>query len=127
MGEHGRILQRRLRELREQRGYTQTELGDLAGLSRKTVNQIECGERGGSLEVVCSIARALGVRVDVLLSEAGRSPAANPEDAVPGPSPVHQRVAALLRAWPEDEVEILEKLLKTWKTARGTPRPPRRR
>ena len=52
---------RRIRELRQQRGWSQEEFADYAELDRSYVGCIERGERNVSLENICKIAQALDV------------------------------------------------------------------
>lgn len=47
----------RVRELREQRGWTQTRLGDRLEVSRQTINSIETGKYDPSLPLAFRIAR----------------------------------------------------------------------
>jgi putative transcriptional regulator len=59
-------LGNRLREEREQRGWTQAELASLVSVSRKTVNTIENGLVAPSTLVALKLARALNVPVEQL-------------------------------------------------------------
>ncbi|MGE0621123.1 MAG: helix-turn-helix domain-containing protein [Pseudomonadales bacterium] len=51
----------RVREIRAQRGLSQEELADLAGMDRSYVGGVERGERNVSLVNICRLAGALGV------------------------------------------------------------------
>lgn len=60
------LLQRRhvgtrLRSLRMARGWSQEQLGERAGLDRRTISSIELGARSPLLDHVFLIADALGV------------------------------------------------------------------
>lgn len=50
-------MNNRVRELREQRGWTQTRLGDRLEVSRQTINSIETGKYDPSLPLAFRIAR----------------------------------------------------------------------
>ncbi len=63
-------VQRAIRDL------TQAELGELAGVTRKSVNAIETGRMVPSVLLALKLARALGVSVDDLFNLAGGAEAA---------------------------------------------------
>src|SRR5262249_11423951 len=58
---------RKLRELRDARGWSQQELADRAGVHRRAVGQVERSESGGHFETVIALAEALGVKVEVFV------------------------------------------------------------
>jgi putative transcriptional regulator len=64
-------LLNRLREVREERGWTQAELAGRIGVSRKTVNTIENRVFVPSTLIALKLARALDVRVEELFSISG--------------------------------------------------------
>jgi transcriptional regulator with XRE-family HTH domain len=53
----------RLRELREERGFSQYGLAEESGVGRSTIAALEVGERGAQPNTVHALARALGVTV----------------------------------------------------------------
>ena len=59
-------LANRLREVREERGWTQAELAVRIGVSRKTVNTIENRVFVPSTLIALKLAAALGVTVEQL-------------------------------------------------------------
>ena len=60
---------KRLRSLREARGYSQEEFAELCGLHRTYVGGIERGERNVTLKTLEKIAKALGVAPEKLLTK----------------------------------------------------------
>jgi transcriptional regulator with XRE-family HTH domain len=56
----------RLRELREERGFSQYGLAQESGVGRSTIAALEAGERGAQPNTVHALARALGVTVQEL-------------------------------------------------------------
>ncbi len=58
---------RRIAELRQQRGWTQQVLADLAGIERSHLARLETGEREAGLRMLEKVAGALGVAEGELL------------------------------------------------------------
>lgn len=58
---------KRLRQLREERGWSQEEFADRAGLHRTYVSAVERGVRNPTLSVLERIAKALGVSLEEML------------------------------------------------------------
>jgi DNA-binding XRE family transcriptional regulator len=55
---------------REYRGLNQQQLAEMVGISTPYLSQIETGKRMGTAEVLLTIARALKVTIDDIVSEA---------------------------------------------------------
>lgn len=64
-------LANNLRDARSSRGWTQAELAEKVGVSRKTINTVENGVFVPSTLVALKIARALGMTVEELFSLEG--------------------------------------------------------
>lgn len=54
----------RIKELRTDRGWTQQELADAVGVSRQSINSIECNRYVPSLPLALHLARAFGRSTD---------------------------------------------------------------
>jgi putative transcriptional regulator len=59
-------LANRLKERRTELGFTQAELAEKVGVTRKTVNTVENGVFTPSATLAIKLARALGLRVEEL-------------------------------------------------------------
>lgn len=55
-----------IREARLKRGWSQARLAEMAGVSAQYLSRIETGKKQASLQVVCEIAQALQVSIDLL-------------------------------------------------------------
>ena len=60
-------LGERIRELREERHWSQEEFADRCGLHRTAVGLLERAERNPRLETLMTVSRGLGVTVSELL------------------------------------------------------------
>lgn len=61
-----RVLGDRLRHLRAERGLTQEQLADRAGLAREYLSKVESGHRNPSLDIIARLAQALEVSLEDL-------------------------------------------------------------
>ena len=57
-------IRNRIRELRGERGWTQQQLADAVGVSRQSVNSIECGRYVPSLPLALAFASVFGCSTD---------------------------------------------------------------
>jgi transcriptional regulator with XRE-family HTH domain len=60
-------LGERIREVRQRKGLSQSELARLSGVARSLITNVEAGRRTLSLANARDVARALGVSVDYLI------------------------------------------------------------
>jgi len=56
----------RVRELRLERGWSQQELADKVGVSRQSINSIECDRYTPSLPLALTFARVFGCPTDAI-------------------------------------------------------------
>lgn len=63
------VLARNVRQIREERGWSQEELGELADVHRTYVSQVERGMRNPTIEIVARLAKALRVSASDLLRQ----------------------------------------------------------
>ena len=61
-------LYNRLKEYRAKIKVNQTEMGNLVGVSRQTISQIERGDYSPSVTLALKIAKVLNVSVEVIFS-----------------------------------------------------------
>ena len=66
-------MRNKLRELRQERGWTQEEMGDRLDISRQSVNAIEAGRYDPSLPLAFSIARLFKLRIEEVFMEDARA------------------------------------------------------
>lgn len=65
--EEMQFFAQRVFELRKQRGLTQRELGEIVGLSHKSISTIESGLTSTTIEKLILLAKFFGVSTDYLL------------------------------------------------------------
>ena len=65
------VVARNLRVLRKQKGFTQEELADNAGINRNYVGQIERKEKSPTVDILEKLAVALEVKAIDLFKERG--------------------------------------------------------
>lgn len=63
-----RALGKRVRELRQERGYSQEKLAEIANIHENHVRRIEGGTANPSYLVLVKLAKALGIAVGELIA-----------------------------------------------------------
>lgn len=94
---------KRLKELRLQHGMTQTQVGDVIGVSCVTIGRYEAGEREPSNAKISALADYFGVSIDYLM---GRDESKDEKD----PSINELRRQEILEALSQEPLEKLEAL-----------------
>jgi putative transcriptional regulator len=61
-------IENRIRELRNDRGWTQQQLADAVGVSRQSINSIECGRYVPSLPLALTFARVFACPTDAIFT-----------------------------------------------------------
>ena len=61
-------VKNRVRELRVERGWTQEELAQAVGVSRQSINSIECNRYTPSLPLALTFARVFGLSTDQIFT-----------------------------------------------------------
>ncbi|KFC65999.1 XRE family transcriptional regulator [Massilia sp. LC238] len=82
------LISRRVRILREERGYSLATLAELSGVGRSTISLIERGESSATATVLDKLATALGVPLAALFEQGG--------DGDSAPSPVSRAADQLV-------------------------------
>jgi putative transcriptional regulator len=59
-------MKNKVRELREERGMTQKELGEMVGVSRQAINAIETGKFDPSIWLAFDLGRLFGLSIEEL-------------------------------------------------------------
>jgi len=62
-------VKNRVRELRAERGWSQTDLGERLSVSRQTINAIENERYDPSLPLAFAIARVFELRIEEIFSD----------------------------------------------------------
>ena len=65
--DHEKIFAQRVYELRKKRNMNQKELGEVVGLTAKSISTIESGLRSTTIEKLVLLAQFFGVSTDYLL------------------------------------------------------------
>ena len=65
--DHRKMLGKRIRKLRDQKGWSQEEFADLCGVNRSYMGRIERGELNLTLDSLQKVSKGLGTTVSTLL------------------------------------------------------------
>jgi putative transcriptional regulator len=64
-------VKNRIRVLRAERGWSQAELGERAGVSRQAINAVETGKFDPSLPLAFTLADVFGLRIEDIFDPKG--------------------------------------------------------
>ena len=98
-------LGRKVRQYRAEKGYSAEKLGEIAGVSKSHINNIESANAHASAEVLVRIANALEVSVDVLLCDSLDGKASRGARA--------NEFAGLLEECTEQQTKVIVNTVKT--------------
>lgn len=73
----------RIQKIRKSKGLTQKAFAKPLKISQNYLSQIESGQRGPSIELLCSIKSRYGISLDWLLTGKGQSPFAEAKENLP--------------------------------------------
>lgn len=97
------LLGRRIRNLRQAKGWTQQELGEYADMNYKFLGEIERGQQNPSFNVMMKIAKALGVEMAELFRF--RHEIINRQE-------IEKRINQIVRTLPDDNLRQLLAVLQ---------------
>ena len=70
LGDEGDMIGKKIKRLRQQKGYSITELGKLADVSKSYLSQLERGlQTNPSLQFLVKVSKPLDTSIDLLLQE----------------------------------------------------------
>jgi transcriptional regulator with XRE-family HTH domain len=106
-----------VKRLRKERGLTQEQLAQLAGVSRDTIIQIEKGQKEHGYSTIESVVMALGGNVEEIRGE--------PRGNQPPPAPLNDDQETLLQRFgalgAEDQARLLDMARRLSASAAGLP------
>lgn len=97
------VFSQRLKEAREQRGFTQFDLGKEAGLPSTTISHFESGSRKPSFDNLKRLTKVLAVSTDYLMGIVD----------TPDATAAASRIARHLGNATEDDIKMLEAVAKS--------------
>lgn len=97
------LLGRRIRSLRNVKGWTQQELGDQANVNYKFIGEIERGQQNPSFNVLAKIATALEVDLPELFRF---------DHQISDRKEIETRIREILRGIPDDQLRQIHMLLQ---------------
>lgn len=98
-------LGKKIKQYRAEKGYSAEKLGEIAGVSKSHINNIESANARASAEVLVRIANALEVSVDILLCDSLNGKASR--DAMAN------EFSGLLEECSEQQTKIIVNTVKT--------------
>lgn len=94
---------KRIKELRQLRGYTREELAEMVDVTARFVYDIELGNKGMSLATLTSLSKALNAPTDyILFGNEGCY------------SPINPELSVMLETCPKDKINHLNELVKAF-------------
>lgn len=106
------LFAHRLRELREQRGWTQAEMAAACGLSKVFYGVLELSKKSASLETLARIATGLRLPLEELLRLDSPASAKAPAQEETEAERLCRRLSAMAKAANEVQIRRLERVAK---------------
>lgn len=97
------LLGRRIRNLRQAKGWTQQELGEYADMNYKFLGEIERGQQNPSFNVMMKIAGALGVEMAELFRF---------QHEIINRQEIEKRINQIVRTLPDDSLRQILAVLQ---------------
>ncbi len=111
------VVGRRIKQLREQMGWTQSELAKKAVLSQAAISQFEEGNRFPSMHALEKVAGAFQMSVSALLADLNQSDAEKEE--------LIKLLTENLRDLPKESIVAMNRLVTEFKSAMPKAEPPK--
>jgi transcriptional regulator with XRE-family HTH domain len=97
------LLGKRIRSLRDIKGWTQQELGSYADVNYKFIGEIECGLQNPSFNILNKIAGALGVELLELFRF---------EQEISDRNEIEARISKILQTIPDESIRQILMMLR---------------
>lgn len=114
-----RLTAKRIRQLRDDLGWTQTDLAERLGVAKQTISGFETG-RGGISRLADRLAQALGTTTDYLygLTDNPLPPNDEVEDERPPANPIRDAIMSEMDHADEIDQQVLYQMAVTLRLAR---------